>query len=194
VNLGGVSLFYFLAIYVARAVVALAFGRFLLRSINQHREATMWYLAELALGLVVLAAFVSLPFFGLLFNAGALFMGLGTILNVWLVQFRRWRDAAPTPAPAWYEPSPVIARRALLRGNVQEEKVQEITDIDDEEDEMDDDTEQPSHPIQTIIPAPLPLPEENNPYPLAGAGMTNLPEGFDFSFFDTDTPQGESDE
>lgn len=185
VNLGGVSLFYFVAIFVARALVGLALGRFLMRLLYQDREGTMWSLAQLALGLFVLAAVVSLPVIGLLFNAAALFIGLGTILNVLLLQFRRWRDAAPVSAPAWYAPSPTVARPHLTGSERPRAKL--IPANEAQSSVVDDDDSEPQ-PQSSETPVPLPSPTVDERYPLVGPGMTNLPDGFDFGFFADNTP------
>ena len=184
VNLGGVSLFYFFAIFVARALVGLALGRVLLRSFMGYRQGIVWSLAQLALGVFIISIFVSLPVIGLLFNAATLFIGLGTIINVLIFQFRRWRDAAPTPTPAWYEPSPAVTRpRPVLsdRPRAKVIPVVEAKSYDEDEDDMDEDPEIP------VSLAPLP-PPSNDPYPLTGPGMTNLPDGFDFGFFEENKP------
>jgi hypothetical protein len=191
VNLGGVSLFYFFAIFVARALVGLALGRVLLRSMFGYRQGVIWSLAQLAFGVFIISIFVSLPVLGLLFNAATLFIGLGTILNVLIFQFRRWRDAAPVAAPAWYEPSPAVTRpRPALsdRPRAKVIPVVEAKTYDDEDDDIDDEPEIP------VSLTPLPPPSDNNnPYPLVGPGMTNLPEGFDFGFFADDKPDDSSE-
>ena len=189
VNLGGVSLFYFVAIFVARALVGLALGRFILRVLYRHRDGTVWLLLELAIGLLLLSAVVSLPVIGLIFNAGALFMGLGTILNVLLMQFRRWREASPTPAATWYSPSPAATRRRVTIGEGSVPKVLPTMNIDEQD--MDDDSAEDD--IEEEVIHPLPPPAVDDPYPLVGPGMTNLPDGFDFGFFTEHTPDNEPD-
>jgi hypothetical protein len=188
VNLGGVSLFYFVAIFVARALVGLALGRFIMRVIYRHREGTLWLLAEQAIGLLVLALVVSLPVLGLLFNAAALFMGLGTILNVLVMQFRRWREVAPVPVPTWYVPSPAVTRRHPTVTDRQRAKIIPLAaTVDDDEDFEDEE-------IDAIAPVPLPPPAAADPYPLVGPGMTNLPDGFDFRFFADNAGDDETDD
>ncbi|MDQ7036378.1 MAG: hypothetical protein Q9P01_16565 [Anaerolineae bacterium] len=180
VNLGGVSLFYFVAIFVARALVGLALGRFLMRLLYQDREGIMWSLAQLALGLFILAAVVSLPVIGLLFNAAALFIGLGTILNVLVLQFRRWRDAAPVPAPAWYAPAPAVTPPHITAPDRPRAKLMpahETPSLVTDEDDVEPQAE------ASETPAPLPTPTVDERYPLVGPGMINLPDGFDFDFF-----------
>lgn len=162
VNVGGMSLFYFLAIFVARALVGLAIGRFLLLVVFQREENRQRDFLALLLGLVVLGAFVSLPIVGLLFNAASLFLGLGTILSAFLDQFRRIRDTSPNTVPNWYTPSPVITREHPIQPNP------------------------PKMTISPVLPPPLPAkipPPKVENYD-SSPGMNNLPDGFDFAFFE----------
>jgi hypothetical protein len=82
---------------------------------------------------------------------------LGAILNVVITSFRRIRDTAPAPTPLWYAPSPAVMR---------ERATGEIPAV-----------------LETAPPliVPPPLDEQSKP-PLPG--VQNLPEGFDWSFFE----------
>lgn len=97
--------FYFIAIYVARAVVAWAVGRFLLRSLRGTMTARNLSLAGMVLGVGVVAVCVSLPVVGWLVNAAVLFLGLGAVLAVVAEQLRAWRETPLAAAPlASYRP------------------------------------------------------------------------------------------
>jgi hypothetical protein len=160
VNIGGISVFYFVAIFGARALVGLALGRAILRigfartDIDDKRW--MPFLA-LFIGVAVLSLVAALPGIGILANALALFLGLGAVLNVVITSFRRIRDAAPAPTPLWYAPSPAITR---------ERHTGEIPAV-----------------LETTPPLIVPPPLEDQTKPPL-PGVQNLPEGFDWSFFE----------
>ena len=159
VNIAGISVFYFVAIFGARALVGLAFGRVILRIGFRRNDIDdkrwMPFLA-LFIGVGFLSLVAALPIVGILVNAFALFLGLGAILNVFIASFRRIRDAAPSPAPLWVAPSPLGIRDRRIGDSAMLET---------------------SPPI--IIP---PLIEEQTKPPLPGT--QNLPEGFDWRFFE----------
>jgi hypothetical protein len=119
-NVGGISIFYFLAIFVARTLVGLAIGRVLLRifmngSALQHRMSV-----QIIVGTLLLALSASLPLIGWVFNALALFIGLGAILTIILDKFQQMRSSTPqtapfgTPAPAKY-PRPVMPNVPIVQ-------------------------------------------------------------------------------
>lgn len=176
INFGGMSIFYFVAIFVARSLVGLAIGRLLMRIILNTRvlSSTTEYIA-LAVGMLILSIVVSLPFIGWLFNAAALFLGLGTILTVLLDQFRKIRDSAVMPAPAWYAPSPAVTRPRTPMTNV---PVIDVLPVEDD----DDDTILSRDPTNQALPSPRPIKSERPPV----HGVQNLPDGFDMSFFEDD--------
>lgn len=178
INFGGMSIFYFVAIYVARSLVGLAIGRLLLRIITNSRETnrTADYVS-LSIGVLMLSIVVSLPIIGWLVNAAALFLGLGTILTVLLDQFRKIRDTAVTPAPAWYAPSPAITRPRTPITNVQHIDIQQVPDENDEDETL---------PNRDPEPQPLPPPRSIDNERSPAHGMQNLPDGFDMSFFEED--------
>ncbi len=151
---GGVGLFFFIAIYVSRIMVCLAAGKVLLRlTFFRNGNPVSPYLS-LLVGVVFLAFLATLPVVGLLINATFLFLGLGTIMN------------------------------GIL------EYAQRIRQSDYEE--------------WILSTASNPPPEDtiyvraNDPKALMGAnqghflppGMTNLPAGFDMSFFGEDEEEG----
>jgi hypothetical protein len=109
-NIGGASVFYFTAIYIARVVVALALGRFIMRVLLQDRydRGTWQYLAlSMLTGVFLLSLAGSIPIIGWGFNALALFLGLGAILVVLRRQLKSIRTPSPQPAfqpPPQYEP------------------------------------------------------------------------------------------
>lgn len=83
--------FYFIAIFIARATFALGLGRFLVRSTVGHDGSQRMNLVSLIVGVLVISFLAGLPGVGFLFNAAALFMGLGAITNValeWLQTLR----------------------------------------------------------------------------------------------------------
>ena len=177
INFGGMSIFYFVAIFVARSLVGLAIGRLLLRIILNTRvlSRTTEYIA-LAIGMLILSIVVSLPYVGWLFNAAALFLGLGTILTVLLDQFRKIRDSAVSPAPAWYAPSPAVTRPRTPVSNVPHIDVLPVEDNDE------DDTIASRETTSQSLPPPRAI-EPDRPQ---AHGMQNLPEGFDIDFFDNE--------
>ncbi|MEO0561834.1 MAG: hypothetical protein AAF125_06965 [Chloroflexota bacterium] len=152
-NVGGASLFYFVAIFVARSVVCLALGRRLLR-VPFDDDGTMRFLyIGLAFGSVLIAAAVSLPVIGWLVNAITLFIGLGAIVNLVQAELRNIREGNMyTPAG-----SPPSGTRFGSRRFVEVEPplLQEQTE--------------PS------VPAPRPTPK---PRPRHNVGTNDLPDGF----------------
>ncbi|MFW5691996.1 MAG: hypothetical protein ACOCX3_01455 [Chloroflexota bacterium] len=113
-NIGGASVFYFTAIYIARVVFALAVGRLIVRLTFRDRDDNGWryLLASVGVGVFLMAMAGSIPIFGWGFNALALFMGLGAILGVLRQQMKKIRSTptpGPSPRPARYAP-PVISR------------------------------------------------------------------------------------
>lgn len=157
VNVAGISVFYFVAIFGARALVGLALGRFILRIGFQRNDIDdkRWLpVLALVIGVGLLALAAALPNIGIVVNALALFLGLGAILNVVIASFRRLRDTAPAPAPVWYAPSPAITRDRSTTAEV---------------------------PVISTATAAIAQEEQSRP-PLPG--NQNLPEGFDWSFFE----------
>lgn len=102
-NIGGASVFYFAAIYIARVVVALALGRLVIRLIFRGRDDGTWRYLVLSMvaGVLVLSLVGSIPVIGIVLNALALFFGLGAILSVLHAQYIRLfrTPTAPTPPP-----------------------------------------------------------------------------------------------
>lgn len=166
VNVGGASIFYFVAIFVTRALVGLAIGRLTLRlvfnrqDVDEHRW--LQYLA-LILGVFIIAMMISLPIIGIILNATTLFLGLGAILNVVLTQLSRFRNTSPTPRPAWYTPTPAIVRERRFNGNLQQASVPDLP------------------PMPTSMLAGQPSEE---PADAPKPGTENLPDGFDWEFFE----------
>jgi cytoskeletal protein CcmA (bactofilin family) len=95
VNILAASIFYFVAIYVARVIVALAVGQTLIRmGIGENLYPRVVYLHLLA-GVMLLAILYSLPLIGWFLSAVSAFLGLGAMLLVIRGQLRVIRD---TPA------------------------------------------------------------------------------------------------
>jgi hypothetical protein len=131
-NFGGASVFYFVAIFGARVIACLALGRMVTRRLTISGTMRSW-VVSLLVGVVLLALFASLPAVGWLFNALALFLGLGALFNVsqnWLRNVReqpvnRYTAAASAsgsetlimPLPAGSpKPPPMIEETPLPRG------------------------------------------------------------------------------
>jgi hypothetical protein len=90
------SIFYFVAIYLTRVIVALALGRALIRlgmgEISQPRIAYL----NLVVGVALLAVLYSLPLVGWFLSALSAFLGLGALLLIVRGQVRVIRDAPGT--------------------------------------------------------------------------------------------------
>ncbi len=165
VNIGGVSIFYFVAIFVTRALAGLAIGRLTLRlAFNRHDVDDKRWLQYVALvmGVFFIAVLISLPIIGIILNAILLFLGLGAILIAVLAQIDRFRNSTPSPRPAWYTPSPSIIRERHFAGDLQQANFPQVSGtptamLDGASDDIDDEP-----PI----------------------GVDNLPEGFDWTFFE----------
>jgi len=150
VNIGGASLFYFTAIFVGRAIVGLALGRFLLRIFRYDDGTRQKSFIALAIGLLILSLFGAIPVIGWGFQALSLFLGLGAILSVLRTQFRRFKEAsAPPPiAPVRYA-VPRVPMLPAYTGTSGQYTPPTLTDV-------------PSQPTP----------------PTEGLGNHNLPEGF----------------
>ena len=94
-----IGTFYFCAIFVARAVFALGLGRAALQIATDRASARRRPRLCLVIGAALLALLTSLPVLGFLFNAGALFLGLGAIASSiagWLRSLRAGQFATGT--------------------------------------------------------------------------------------------------
>lgn len=94
-NIGGASLFYFTAIYIARLIVALAIGKFILHLLQRDDGTWRALFLNMAIGVFILAVFNSIPTFGWGIDALALFMGLGAILSAFRRMVKRLVDGMP---------------------------------------------------------------------------------------------------
>jgi len=102
IDVGVIGVFYFTAIFVARAVIAMGAGRLILRLLFGQESPNRMRVISLATGVIALAMLTSLPVVGFVFNAGALFLGLGAIAITaadWPHSFRA-DNYAGTGAPA----------------------------------------------------------------------------------------------
>lgn len=116
-NLGGATIFYMVAIFVSRVVVALALGRFVLRLFPRTRHLHSDTRYALVAGVLLLTLVASVPYVGWVINAIALFIGLGGILVITLERFRTLREGSLNPAGHTYPLSTAVARpRAPLAG------------------------------------------------------------------------------
>lgn len=91
VDIGFIGIFYFTAIFIARAVVGLAVGRLVLQVALGRAQAARRPRLSVLIGVALLSLFASLPVIGFLFNAGALFMGLGAISGAALESLQKLR-------------------------------------------------------------------------------------------------------
>ncbi len=91
-SIGGVSLFYFVAIFIARIIVCLAVGKMLLRVFAHDDGRPMFLFGSLLIGTLLLAIIGSLPEIGLVINAVVLALGLGAILTLVQAQIRLIRE------------------------------------------------------------------------------------------------------
>jgi hypothetical protein len=106
-NVGGASLFYFVAIYVSRTIVAIGIGRWLVFRVTRRTVGGVW-LISLLVGSLAVSLLVSLPVIGFLFNGLMLFFGLGAIIAALQGAGRSLRGTSPV-APPPLEPQPVGA-------------------------------------------------------------------------------------
>jgi cytoskeletal protein CcmA (bactofilin family) len=151
-DVGGASLFYFVAIFVARSIVCLALGRRLLRFVFEDDGTTRFLYVGLLAGSFTIALFVSLPFIGWLLNALTLFIGLGAIVNLVQVELRNLREGNYYAAGGATPSGVRFGTRRYV------------------------DVEPPLLPEETP-PAPPPRPPKKQ-RPRHTVGTDNLPEGF----------------
>ncbi len=119
-DLGGMGLFYFTAIFVSRVIVCIALGRVFVRLLLGERPERYMTYVSLLFGAIFLALITSLPYMGLVVNALAAFFGLGAMLTLIRRQLDIAREAAP-PEPTYPEearqlPPPAIPDKALAPG------------------------------------------------------------------------------
>lgn len=169
VNVGAVSIFYFVAIFVTRALVGLAMGRLILRlffkrnDVDDHRS--LQYIA-LAIGVLLIAIAISLPIIGIIVNALALFLGLGAIMIAVLAQFERFGNNTTSSTPTWYSPSPAVIREHRIQTDMEQANLS---------------SQQTASLSATGSSSMLPSSESGE---TLVPGTENLPEGFDWEFFD----------
>lgn len=101
IDIGVIGVFYFTAIFIARAVVGLGVGRLILQVALGRDQARRSPRLSVLIGVALLSLLASLPVVGFLFNAGALFMGLGAIAGATLdglqkLRLRQLQDVEPT--------------------------------------------------------------------------------------------------
>jgi hypothetical protein len=81
INLAIGTAFYFVAIFVSRALVSVGVGRLILRLSRRGSSTRQNTLLHLVVGSFILALLFSLPTIGWLLSAVAAFLGLGALLN-----------------------------------------------------------------------------------------------------------------
>lgn len=152
VNFSGAGLFYFVAIFIARVIVALALGRLLARWLWKESSSLRAWIVSLGLGLLVLAVLASLPLIGWIINALAAFLGLGAIITYLQHQIDRMRDSAGGTPPRINVGVPIPTGAPPLPDDLLHDR--------------------------PVLPAP-PIPDFEPDTP-NGPGMDNLPEGFNW--------------
>lgn len=156
-GLSAIGIFYFTAIFVARAVFALGLGRLALQIVAGRRAARQRPRICLLAGVVLLAFLASLPGVGFLFNAVALFMGLGSIASATMDWRRAFRgNAVQRSQPAAYDQSAAVSQA------------------------------RPDDAINDAAPAGPRPPSPLLPRPAKPAGLEDLPDGFDPDFLFSD--------
>lgn len=94
INVGGGAAFYFVVLFISRAVVAYAIGRILVRLVlGEHSSPNLPYIIVLV-GSAVLSLLVWLPVVGWVINSLALLLGLGAI-SLYLFQTTTTRNPKP---------------------------------------------------------------------------------------------------
>lgn len=91
------SLYYFIAIFVSRAIICLLIGRVVLRLARRHLHGMLGLLISMLIGVAFLAFFASLPIVGVVINAVTAFLGLGGLFT--MAQEQIERNRMPQPAP-----------------------------------------------------------------------------------------------
>ena len=148
--------FYFLAIFVARAVFCLGLGRFLVHATIGLEGTQRINFLSMVVGVFVLALLAALPAIGFLFNAAALFMGLGAITSVFLEWLQYMRDTTYGNVRASQAGQTTLPPRYM-----------------------------PESEISAISPT-TDTQVRYLPPPSSDIGLKNLPEGFDADFFFND--------
>lgn len=82
VNIGGGSLFYFFAGYIARMVIAAALGAFILERISAKELTIRDWMLAVAVGGVIVAVLTALPAVGWFFNLLTIGFGLGAVIRL----------------------------------------------------------------------------------------------------------------
>jgi hypothetical protein len=154
-NIGGASVFYFAAIFIARIIVGLAIGRLMLRLVRHDDYNLRDQFISLAVGLWALVMLTNIPIVGLVFTAIALFLGLGALLSVLRVQYERFREAGIPPTPTEMYAGP---RGQVIR-YLPEPRIAET----------DPASTQPSRGERSTIPQPR-----------SRVGLEDLPPGFNW--------------
>lgn len=128
-NVGGASLFYFVAIYLSRTIVALAIGRIVLYQLSLIEMRFSWFVSVFA-GAAILAALVALPIIGWVVNAIALFLGLGSILKVFQIQIRQFRQRQVNPMDTSFDPVTESVHSSPPSPPVLDDKIQKPPGMD----------------------------------------------------------------
>jgi hypothetical protein len=90
---GGVSIFYFTAIFISRVLLGVILGRGLVVMARRNVLDLRMSVISLLIGTLALSVLMSLPAVGLIFSALAAFLGLGAILIAVQTQFSAYRDS-----------------------------------------------------------------------------------------------------
>jgi hypothetical protein len=107
VNLAGIVLFYFVALFISRVIISLAIGRVLLRPVYQSRNRMIDAYAQLAAGALALALLTALPYVGAFVTALSALLGFGAMITALQQPSRRTVEAAiQRPVPEQTLPPP----------------------------------------------------------------------------------------
>ncbi|MBW4439017.1 MAG: polymer-forming cytoskeletal protein [Pleurocapsa minor GSE-CHR-MK-17-07R] len=80
-NISGGAVFYFVALFISRVIVAIAIGRVASRLLWTPRGRPLEGMAHLAIGSLLLSLVIAFPYAGTVVTAIAAFMGLGGVIT-----------------------------------------------------------------------------------------------------------------
>lgn len=107
-NFCGAVMFYFVALFFSRVMVATAIGRAVLSRVYHPRGRFFDAYIHLIVGALLLALVIALPYLGTVITAAAAFLGLGALVLHW----QRPRRIAAAPASA--ASLEIVGRREAL--------------------------------------------------------------------------------
>lgn len=96
-NFSGAVMFYFIALFFSRVMVATAIGRAVLSRVYHSRSRLVDAYVHLLVGALLLALVIALPYIGTVVTAAAAFLGLGALVLHWQRPRRLQAAAARSP-------------------------------------------------------------------------------------------------